>query len=448
MITRSVVGLLPAIIATIMFFAANRAKAQAATQMVVPGTSPAALFTPPPNLPKADANGNPIRFAPRTGHVSNYDEAKVAPYTLPDPLVMSDGTAVKDADTWMNKRRAEILKLYQENIYGRIPDGTPKVVFGVGSADTAALNGTALVRHLAGHIGRADGGTMNLLLVLPAKATGPVPVIFSLLFTAPPDPSAAPGRGPAGDPVADVLAHGYAYAALQYTNIQPDAINTFNQGVIGQTLAPGQSVPAADEWGTISAWAWGISRVVDYLETEKAVDAKRVAIVGHSRLGKTVLWAGAQDSRIALIFSSCGGELGSALARRDWGETVDDMAQSFPYQFAGNLQKYAGHWNDMPVDAHMLIALCAPRPVFITGGTADQWSDPKGEYLAEVAAGPVYKLLGKKDLGPADPNPPLDKPLTTGDLGFFYHTGGHAVLPADWAAFFPFADAHLKPRVP
>ena len=124
------------------------------------------------------------------------------------------------------------------------------------------------------------------------------------------------------------------------------------------------------------------------------------------------------------------------------------MAQSFPYQFAGNLQKYAGRWNDMPVDAHMLIALCAPRPVFITGGTTDQWSDPKGEYLAEVAAGPVYKLLGKKDLGLADPNPPLDKPIVAGDLGFFYHTGGHAVLPADWAAFFPFADAHLKPKAP
>ncbi|HEY4328645.1 MAG TPA: acetylxylan esterase [Phycisphaerae bacterium] len=434
-----------------------------------PGTaSTAPLFTPPPNLPRSDANGNAIRFSPRTGHISNYDDAKVPPYTLPDPLKFANGDPVKDEAAWMNKRRPEILKAYQEEIYGKVPDRAPKVTFEVTSTDAAALGGTVIVKHIAGHIGPAGGPTMNLLLVLPAKATEPVPVIFSILFLAPPNPGpgaptaavatvpAAPaggragrgggGGGGAGDtaPLADVLSHGYAYAALRYTDIQPDAVNTFNQGVIGLSLAPDQKVPAPNEWGTISAWAWGISRVMDYLETEKAVDAKRVAIVGHSRLGKTVLWAGAQDPRIALVFSSCGGEMGSALARRDFGETVDDMTQNFPWQFAGNLQKYAGHWNDMPVDAHMLISLSAPRPVYITGGTTDQWSDPKGEFLAEVAAGPVYRLLGKKDLGDVEFKP--DTPYTAGDLGFHYHTGAHAILPADWAAFFPFADAHLKPK--
>ena len=164
--------------------------------------------------------------------------------------------------------------------------------------------------------------------------------------------------------------------------------------------------------------------MIDYLETDRSVNAKQIALFGHSRLGKTALWATAKDERIAAAFSSCSGEMGAALARRDWGETVDDMAQNFPWQFAGNLQKWAGRWNEMPVDAHMLIALSAPRPVFITGGTADQWADPVGMFKAAVAAGPVYRLLGKKDLGVTE-LPALDTPVISGDLGWHYHTGGH-----------------------
>jgi hypothetical protein len=160
-------------------------------------------------------------------------------------------------------------------------------------------------------------------------------------------------------------------------------------------------------------------------------------------MGKTALWAAATDERVSAVFSACAGEMGSALARRDWGETVDDMAQNFPWQFAANFQKYVGRWNDMPVDAHMLIALSAPRPVFITGGTTDQWSDPKGEFLAEVAAGPVYRLLGKKDLGVAE-LPPLDTPVITGDLGWLYHTGGHMVGTPDWNAFLNFLGKYFK----
>jgi hypothetical protein len=166
-------------------------------------------------------------------------------------------------------------------------------------------------------------------------------------------------------------------------------------------------------------------------------------VFGHSRLGKTVLWASAKDERIAAVFSSCSGEMGAALARRDWGETVDDMAQNFPWQFAGALQKYVGRWREMPVDAHMLIALSAPRPVFITGGTADQWADPVGMFKAAVAAGPVYRLLGKKDLGTTE-LPPLDTPLTNGDLGWHYHTGGHTATPADWKGFLEFLGKYFK----
>ena len=200
---------------------------------------------------------------------------------------------------------------------------------------------------------------------------------------------------------------------------------------------PAGTTPPPDEWGTIAVWSWGVSRIIDYFETDKAVDAKRIAIFGHSRLGKTVLWAAAKDERVAAVFSSCSGEMGAALARRDWGETVDDMAQNFGWQFAPAFQQFPGRWNDMPVDAHMLIALSAPRPVFITGGTADQWADPVGMFKAAVAAGPVYRLLGKKDLGTTE-LPALDTPLTGGDLGWHYHTGGHTATPADWKAFLTF----------
>ena len=177
--------------------------------------------------------------------------------------------------------------------------------------------------------------------------------------------------------------------------------------------------------------------MIDYLETDTSVNARQVALFGRSRLGKTALWATAKDERIAAAFSSCSGEMGAALARRDWGETVDDMAQNFPWQFAGNFQKWPGRWNEMPVDAHMLIALSAPRPVFISGGTADQWADPVGMFKAAVAAGPVYRLLGKKDLGVTE-LPPLDTPVITGDIGWHYHTGGHTATPADWKAFLEF----------
>jgi hypothetical protein len=389
---------------------------------------------------RSDANGNPIRTA-RTGHVSNYDEAKVGSYTLPDLLVLSDGRPVRDAETWFNQRRPEILKLYETEIYGRVPPNAPKLTWDIAAADPASLGGMARLTELTGRVAdRPDGPKITLKVYVPARAGGPVPVILCLNFglprpatrtAAPPPLTTAPTtRRMGGDPITEILARGWAYATVIYTDIQPDNAAGLSSGVIGLTLASGETKPAPDEWGAISAWAWGVSRIVDYFGTNPAIDAKRVAIMGHSRLGKTVLWAGAQDPRIAVVYSSCSGEMGASLARRDWGETVDDMAQNFPYQFCGNFQKYAGHWSEMPVDAHMLIALNAPHGVFVTGGTGDQWADPKGEFLAEVAAGPVYRLMGKKDLGTSD-LPPLDAPLIEGDLGWHYHTGGHMATAAD-----------------
>ena len=429
-----------------------------------------------PFIGRKDPGGNPVRLVRATGHVSNYAEEKVPPYTLPDPLVLSSGERVTTAAAWFEKRRPEILKFYENEIYGRVPANAPKVTWEVTETDANARDGAAVMKRVVGRMGdRPDGPRMTLTIHLPAKASGPVPLLLSLSFgpvpgargqavgkTAPgpaatpsqkeaagtavaPARKRGPGPGAGFDAMGEVLGRGWGYAAIRYSEIQPDQPDRWTEGVIGLTLKEGQTRPDPDEWGTISAWAWGLSRAIDYLETDTSVDRGKIAITGASRLGKTVLWAGAQDTRVASVFSVVSGEMGAALIRRDWGETLDDMAQNFPYQFAGNLQKWVGKWNDLPVDQHMLIALCAPRPVYVNGGLTDQWSDPKGEFLAMVAAGPVYRLLGRQDLGVTE-LPPLDAPVTVGDLGFHYHGGGHTAVPADWKAFLDFAERHFRAR--
>jgi hypothetical protein len=420
--------------------------AQPAPGPAPPATQPGTAAAERPTNLGTDANGNPLRLARKTGHVSNYDESKVGHYTLPDPLVFADGAPVRDAAGW-KRRRAEILRIYEQEIYGRIPPNTPKVTWRVVETDPRAREGAALMKRVEGAMGdAADAPRIPLTLYTPASAAGRVPIVLLVNFGGgpPPPPGPTPPRVFPSDPpvAAEILARGWGYATMRYQDVQPDRAGAWREGVIGRTLAAGATQPAADEWGTIGAWSWGVSRAIDYLETDRAVDPKRIALQGHSRLGKTVLWASALDERVAAVFSSCAGEMGSALARRDWGETVDDMAQNFPWQFAGAFQKWPGRWNDMPVDAHMVIALSAPRPVFITGGTADQWADPVGEFLAIVAAGPVYRLLGRKDLG-VTALPPLDTPLTSGDLGWHYHTGGHTATPEDWKAFLIFLERYF-----
>lgn len=438
---------------------------------------------------KSDPKGNPVRLSKATGHVSNYSEDKVAPYTLPDPLVMADGRKVASSEMWFKERRPEILKFYENEIYGRVPETAPKVTWEVSETDPAARNGTAIMQHVVGRVGdKPDAPKINMTVYRPANAKGPVPMLLSISFGFVPggrgpapakaaeksdaqksdtakapeksdaqksdaskaeksDAAKAPpaGRGPVFDSTGEVLGRGWGYATLTYTDIQPDRLNSSNQGVIGLTLKEGETKPAGNEWGSISAWAWGISRAIDYFETDPSVNAKQIAITGASRLGKTVLWAAAEDQRVAAVFSVVSGEMGAALIRRDWGETLDDMAQNFPWQFCGNMQKWAGRWNELPVDQHMLIALSAPRPVYVNGGIGDQWSDPKGEFLSMVAAGPVYRLLGAKDLGVTEV-PELDHPIASGDLAFHYHSSGHTAVPADWQTFLEFAQRHYDSR--
>lgn len=444
-----------------------------------PANNPAETYDRPlTSTPLKDADNRTVYKTQNTGHVTNFYEEKVPPYKLPDVLKMQDGRPVTSAAMWQNERRPEILKLYRSELYGRVPDTAPKVRWEVTSTAPGAMNGTAIQKRLVGHMGEGpDAADMNVNMFLPASATGPVPAILTITFgggpaggrggarggpatgpatqargsaTAPAIAGARGARGvgapPSGDPIADILARGWGYATIGYGDIEGDTYNTSITRARKLALKPGQTKPAPDEWGTVSAWAWGLSRIMDYFETDPAIDAKRVGIQGHSRLGRTVLWAGAQDPRFAVVFASCAGEVGSALTRRDFGETIDDMAQNFYWELAGNFQKYVGHWNDMPGDQHFIVALNAPHGLFLNGGTGDQWSDPVGEFLSAVAAGPVFKLLGKKDLG-IDKLPPLDTPIIDGDIGWHYHTGGHAATPEDWKAFLTFAEKYLKQPV-
>ena len=404
--------------------------------------------------------------APPEKRETNYDEAKIPPYTLPDPLVTRDGKPVRDAKTWEDVRRPEILELYRSQIYGRSPAPPAAMRFEVVESDARALEGTAFRKQIAVHFTEDKAGpTANLLVYLPASAAKqPVPVFLALSFSGNhrvhPDPSirmnetwnrkemkrqredeSTRGASAKPWPIETILARGYGIAILYYCDIEPDFVGGMKNGVRPLFFEAGQTEPAPDEWGAIAAWGWGLRRALDYLETDKDVDARRVIGVGQSRLGKTILWAGAEDTRLQMVIASCSGEMGAALGKRDYGETIDDMIRAFPYQFAGNFQAYAGKWNEMPVDAHLLVSLIAPRPLFLSTGSEDQWSDPKGEFLAAVAADPVYRLLGTSGLG-TNTMPALDQPLL-GPLGFQVHTGKHDILPTDWPVFLDFADKHL-----
>jgi hypothetical protein len=394
----------------------------------------------------------------------NYTEAKVGEYTLLDPLILANGEPVRDADTWYQKRRPEIVHLFEENQFGRCPERPADMSFDVFDKGTPALDGKAIRRQVTVYFSSdKTGPKMDLLIYLPADANKPVPLLLNLGFFANSsvvdDPGIKPGevwgrdkkRVPAPKGmnfgrlnVAPFLAQGIGVASVYYGDIDPDFQGGIQYGVRRLYLKSGQTEPAPDEWGAISAWAWGLSLAMDYLETDKDVDAKRVAIFGVSRLGKTVLWAGARDTRFAMVIASCSGEGGAALSRRNYGETIAHLTapSRYPYQFCANYQKWADKVEQFPVDSHMLLALIAPRPVLLQTGNTDKWSDPKGEFLAAVAAGPVYQLLGKQDLG-TDQMPPASETILH-TLGYYMHAGGHGTLPSDWDVFLRFIQTHLQ----
>jgi hypothetical protein len=394
----------------------------------------------------------------------NYDEAKVGSYTLPNPLVLANGQPVRDARTWIEKRRPEIVRLFEENEYGRSPGRPAGMNFDVFDKGTPAFDGKAIRKQVTVYFSAdKNGPKMDLLIYLPAGASKPVPLFLQISFTANSsvvdDPgvksgevwgrdkkkiSAANGRAFGKLNVIPFLEQGIAVATVYYGDIDPDFAGGIPYGVRRLYLKPGQSEPAPDEWGSISAWAWGLSRAVDYFETDKSVDAKKVAIFGVSRLGKTVMWAGAHDPRIAVTIASCSGEGGAALSRRNYGETIAHLTEPsrYPYQFCANYAKYAEHVDQLPVDANMLVALIAPRAVMLQTGTTDYWSDPKGEFLAAVAAAPVFHLFGEKGLE-TDQMPPAGQPIMN-TLGYLMHDGGHGALPPDYVQYRKFIALHLQ----
>jgi hypothetical protein len=396
----------------------------------------------------------------------NYTEARVGSYTLPDPLRLLDGRMVKDARTWLNKRRPEIVRLFEENQFGRSPERPKGMHFEVYDKGTPAFDGKAIRRQVTVYFSKDKSGPkMDLLMYLPAGAGKPVPLLLNAGFTANSltvdDPGVKPGEiwnqekkkvpVTAGAKrfgalnVLPLLERGFGVASVYYGDIDPDFLGGVSLGVRRLYLKAGRSDPAAGEWGAIAAWAWGFSRALDYFETDKGVDAKRIAIMGVSRLGKTALWTAARDPRFALVIASCSGEGGAALSRRNYGETIKHLTapSRYPYQFCANYAKYGDRVDPFPVDAHMLLALIAPRPVLLQTGDTDRWSDPKGEFLAAVAAGPVYRLLGKQGLE-TEEMPQAGQAIGQ-TLSYLMHAGGHGSIPSDWEPFYRFLQLHLKP---
>lgn len=396
----------------------------------------------------------------------NYDEAKVGEYTLPDPLKLNNGKPVRNAKTWYAKRRPEIEAIFETQQYGRDPGRPADESFDVTDKGTPALDGKAIRRQVTISFSKDESWPkIHLLIYLPANAHKPVPMFFTINFGAVQnavddqgitpdeiwDPKtntkipAPKGRGFGHINVDPLLDAGFGVATFYYGDVDPDYPAGFSNGIRARYLKPGQTERAPDEWGSIAAWAWGMSRVEDYFETDQSIDAKRVAIHGVSRLGKTVMWAGAHDQRFAAVIASCSGEGGAALSHRDYGETIAHLTAPtrYPYQFAANYAKYAGFPDTAPMDANLLIALIAPRPLLLQTGNTDYWSDPKGEFLAEVAAGPVYKLLGKDPLD-TDVWPAAKQPIFH-DLAYSMHDGGHGMVPSDWDIYVEFLKMHLNP---
>jgi len=394
-----------------------------------------------------------------------YDETKVPSYTLPDPLLCLDGTKVTTPELWWRKRRPEILELFRTHMYGRAPIGRPaEMTFEVFDLDRNALDGRATrkqVRIL--FTGKPDGPSMELLIYLPNDAKRPVPVFLLLNFfgnhAIHPDPAIrikpvwfvwfkgqqitppedSRGRDPS-IPVEKIIARGYGVATAYYGDIVPDIPDCFRLGVFAAFDKMFGEKRPPDAWGAIGAWAWGLSRALDYLETDKDVDAKRVIVLGLSRLGKAALWAGAQDERFAIVIANNSGG-GFTFSRPRSGENIARINSAFPHWFCENFKRYNDREDELPIDQHMLIALIAPRPVYIASAAEDFWSDPRGEFLSAKFADPVYKLLGTEGL-PVQEMPPLNKPVM-GTIGYHIRSGGHGLTEYDWERFMDFADKHF-----
>ncbi len=401
----------------------------------------------------------------------NIDESKVPPYTLPDPLLLEDGTTVRDVATWRAQRRPELLELFAREVYGRTPVGRPAAMRAeVTSVDRAALGGKATRKEVTlWFTGKTDGPRMHLLIYQP-NGEKPAPVFLGLNFFGNHTVHADPGislaqprviydtqrfrpaepqpekkteqRGAHAElwQIEAVVARGYATVTAWCNDLAPDRADGLAAASSVSALmgTGGAEERAGDAWGAIGVWAWGLSRALDYLETDAELDGKRVAVHGFSRLGKAAVWAAAQDERFALLISNESGCGGAALSKRVYGETVGIINQKFPHWFAKNFRRYDNNEAALPVDQHELLALIAPRPLYVASAEGDQWSDPRGEFFGAKGAEPVYTLFGKKGIGVTD-MPPLDTPVGE-TIRYHNRTGKHDMTAYDWAQYLDFAD--------
>ncbi len=432
----------------------------------------------------------------------NYDEKSIPPYKLLDPLRLTNGKPVTDAKTWYDVRRPQILQILAENEYGRTPaNAHVPLSYEVTEKDTSALGGTAIRRQVTVYFTpqKEAGVKMHLLLYLPAHAHSPVPVILGLNFmgnqsvdadrgialaslwlkkpqTAPASgqkgsSGTSPGAAPVAQPepveyiqqtaaektrgiqsqewqVEQILAHGYGFATAYYGDIEPDFAGGIRFGVRPLFYAKGQTAPTPDEWGAFGAWAWGLSRAVDYLQTDRRIDARRIALTGHSRLGKTADWAAAQDLRFAAVLSTESGKGGQSLLHRYDGEPISHLVNPYGYWFCANFAKWVGRDQQTPFDGNLLLSLIAPRPLYVASAEGDKWSDPHGEFLSAVDVGRVYRLLGKQGLG-TDVMPGVNQPVPAAfgtNVAYHIRTGKHDVTAYDWEQYLRFLDAHWKKR--
>jgi len=401
----------------------------------------------------------------------NYDEAKVGTYTLPDPLTLENGQKVTRKEAWINQRRPEIHRLFETTQFGKTPPKPEDLSFVVFDKGTAVFGGKAIRKQVTIYFTNDTADhKVDVLFYLPTNTQQKVPLLLNVSFNTnnrtvsdtgvkvgfvwPREgkgdkrvPATGNDSGPQryGIPIEDLVANGIGFATLYYGDIEPDLKKGIELGGIRKHyLTPGQTVPEADEWGAIAAWSWGLSRVMDYLETDDQIDAARVAITGSSRLGKTVLWTGANDQRFKMVLASCSGEGGAALSRRDYGENIKHMTDTsrYYYQFAPNRHSYSDDFDSCPIDAHELIALMAPRYLLLQTGDTDYWSDPKGEFLAAQAAQPVYDLFGIENAFPRMPKAG-DTSLAYQPLGYYMHDGGHGMIPSDWYVFIEYMKKFL-----
>jgi hypothetical protein len=403
----------------------------------------------------------------------NNNEAAIAPYTLLDPLTSLSGKPVTKKD-WPT-RRAEIIKLFEDNVFGRTPASAQHLPLRahLDEQDDHALNGTAIRKQITLYFSpRLEAGPKeHILLYVPAQHHGRTPVILGINFagnhtvlndpgirlnptwTRHPKSTELPHLATPADTtrglqtqqwqVEKILARGYGFATIYYGDIDPDYKDCIQLGIRPHFYAPGQTAPRPDDWGAIGVWAWGLSRALDYLVTDPLVDPQHIAVTGHSRLGKTTDWATAQDTRFAAVLSTESGKAGQSLSRRTYGETVAHLQHSFPYWFCANYAKWVDHDTEIPADGNLLLALIAPRPVYVASAEGDQWSDPHGEFLSAVSVSRVYELLGKPGVSTTT-MPAVDSPTDPARfVAYHIRTGKHDVTAYDWDQYLNFLDFHF-----